>query len=92
MGWPGDCLSRKSGFPFAKAYFVGGSCITSCAGGLRTCSVHLGFVKDVEIQLIGLIPSACSAILHRTSRRGVRNTRICHIGLWRCKGKGCGKI
>lgn len=69
MGWPGDCLAHRSGFQFAKAHFVGGYCITSCASGFRACDIHLGFVKDVETQLIGLVPSACSEIHHRSSEK-----------------------
>ena len=48
---------------------AGGSCVSSRASSFRACDIHLGFVKDVETQLIGLAPSACGAILQRTSEK-----------------------
>lgn len=63
MGWPGVSLACKSAFQFAKAH-IGSSCVTS---GFRACNIQLGSVKDVDIQLIGIFLSSCSATLHRMS-------------------------
>lgn len=40
-GLASDCLAHRSGFQFAKARFVGGSCITSRAGGFRAYDISL---------------------------------------------------
>lgn len=89
MGWPGDCLAHRSGFQFPKAHFVGGSCITSCASGFRACNIQLGFVQDVETQVIGLVPSACIAILPRTSEKeGKPIPEYAISGYGGVKGKG----
>lgn len=87
MGWPGDCLARGSGFRCAKAR----SGIPSRAGRCGAPALQCGFVKAVEKQLrAGSLCLGCSP--SSESGEGNRKARICHMGLWRCKGKGCERV